>query len=347
MKHWWKILGVFLIIYSFIFGIIIPLKPGIPNVSPSNVPTGQVLNLTIEGYNTHFDKAENIRVWLKLNDRSLLAESIQAHSPTNMTATFQIPKYLPSKEKIVSFNLIADNEIDGASVLPSAIFIKQQQILPEMGEGLWKNSPIENLHTYKGIAFPFRNGLEETIRNLYFHVALWFAMFTLLALSVFYSFKYLRKFDLKADALSKSLTAIAIMFGLLGCATGAIWAKNTWGAWWTTDVKLNMAAICMLIYLAYFVLRGAFQDETKRARLAAVYNIFAFAALIPLLFVIPRLVDSLHPGNGGNPGFGGEDLDYTMRMAFYPSVIGWILLGLWMSNLLYRIDLLKYKLLEK
>ncbi len=69
-----------------------------------------------------------------------------------------------------------------------------------------------------------------------------------------------------------------------------------------------------------------------------MYNVFAFVALIPLIFVIPRLTDSLHPGAGGNPALGGEDLDNTMRMIFYPAIIGWTLLGAWMAQLNYRID---------
>jgi heme exporter protein C len=68
-----------------------------------------------------------------------------------------------------------------------------------------------------------------------------------------------------------------------------------------------------------------------------VYNIFAFAALIPLLFILPRLTDSLHPGNGGNPGFNSYDLDDKMRRIFYPAVIGWTLLGVWLTSLHIRI----------
>ena len=103
----------------------------------------------------------------------------------------------------------------------------------------------------------------------------------------------------------------------------------------------------MLIYLAYFILRGSFDEEERRGRIAAIYNIFAFAALIPLLFVIPRMTDSLHPGNGGNPGFGGEDLDNTMRMVFYPSIIGWTLLGVWLASLAYRYMKLREEWLDR
>lgn len=347
MKNWWKILGVLLVLYTLTVGMLVPLKPGIPEVSPTNGKTGEMITLKIKGYNTNYSKAQKIRSWLKLeDDKSLIAAIIQVKDDNHLSATFDIPKYLPSADKVVPFTLVVDNEIDGAAALPSALFITQQSIQQDIGRNIWENTPISNLHDIGSMAFPFRNILAETIRNTYFHVSLWFGMFLLLIASVFYSFKYLRKFRIEDDLWSKSLTSIGVVFGLLGCATGAIWAKHTWGTYWTTDVKLNMAAVGMLIYLAYFILRGSFQDETKSARLGAVYNIFAFAALIPLLFVIPRLTDSLHPGNGGNPALGGEDLDNTMRMIFYPSIIGWTLIGLWMATLLYRVDLLKHRLLD-
>ncbi|MFT5646373.1 MAG: heme exporter protein C, partial [Aureispira sp.] len=74
-------------------------------------------------------------------------------------------------------------------------------------------------------------------------------------------------------------------------------------------------------------------------------NIFAFATLIPLLYIIPRMVHSLHPGMGGNPAFSNLDLDNTMRMVFYPAIIGWMMLGIWMSNLGGRIErLMRIKL---
>jgi heme exporter protein C len=49
------------------------------------------------------------------------------------------------------------------------------------------------------------------------------------------------------------------------------------------------------------------------------------------------MTDSLHPGNGGNPALGGEDLDHKMRLVFYPAVIGFTLLGAWIAQLVYRV----------
>jgi heme exporter protein C len=90
----------------------------------------------------------------------------------------------------------------------------------------------------------------------------------------------------------------------------------------------------------------AFTPDADYTRVFS-YNIFAFVMLIPLLFIVPRLTDSLHPGNGGNPAMGGEDLDQTMRWVFYPAVVGWILLGMWVSQLKARYLIIQRKIEEK
>jgi heme exporter protein C len=179
--------------------------------------------------------------------------------------------------------------------------------------------------------------LNESIRNLYFHVPMWFAMLLVLGVSVAYAIKYLRNPLQANDDHSIAAAHVGILLGVIGLLTGMVWARFTWGAWWVNDPKLNGAAIAMLIYFAYLILRGSFEDEGQRARISAIYNIFAFATLVPLLFILPRLTDSLHPGNGGNPGFSSYDLDNNMRKVFYPAVIGWILLGLWLTQLAFRI----------
>jgi heme exporter protein C len=125
-----------------------------------------------------------------------------------------------------------------------------------------------------------------------------------------------------------------------------LWAKYTWGAFWVNDTKLNGAAATMLVYAAYFLLRNSVQDEHKRAKLSAVYSIFAFSMMIVFIMVLPRLTDSLHPGNGGNPGFGNYDLDNQMRIVFYPAVIGWSLLGVWIMKVRIRIKLIEDKFLN-
>ena len=134
-----------------------------------------------------------------------------------------------------------------------------------------------------------------------------------------------------------------IFMGLLGLTTGMIWAQYTWGTFWVNDPKLNGTAVTLLIYLAYFILRNSIENEDSKARVSAIYNIIAFVMMIVFIGVLPRMTDSLHPGNGGNPAFGNYDLDSNMRMVFYPAVIGWILIGSWIAQLRFRIKLLEIK----
>lgn len=186
--------------------------------------------------------------------------------------------------------------------------------------------------------------LNETIRVLHFHVPMWFGMILILTSSAIYSIRYLRSEDSKFDTYASKLANIGVAFGVLGIVTGMAWANYTWGEPWSNDPKQNASAISLLIYLAYFVLRSSIQDEQQKSKISAVYNIFAFALMIPLLFILPRMADSLHPGNGGNPGFNAYDLDSDLRKVFYVAVCGWTLLGFWMASISARLELARLKI---
>lgn len=193
---------------------------------------------------------------------------------------------------------------------------------------------------------PRLNIVNETIRALYFHVPMWFGMVVLFCVSTVYAVQYLRNPSIEKDIKSVEFANTGLMLGMLGIFTGMLWANYTWGSPWHGDPKQNGAAISLLVYLAYFVLRGSIDNEEQRARLSAVYNIFAFAAMIPLIFIIPRMTSSMHPGSGGNPGFNMYDLDSKMRMVFYPAVAGWILLGIWIATLRVRVRNIDEKLID-
>lgn len=200
--------------------------------------------------------------------------------------------------------------------------------------------------------------LQETIRNLYFHVCMWFAMMILFTISVVNSIKYLRTLQLKYDIYARQFAVVGIVFGVLGYATGAIWASYTWAdpnkpliesfSTIARDPKLIGAAISLLVYFAYLILRDSVPDIDKRARISAVYNIFAYAILFPAIWILPRVLESLHPGNDDNPALDVKnDISSSMRIVFYPAVIGWTLMGVWIATLKIRINLLKEKSLLK
>ncbi|MDB5248169.1 MAG: hypothetical protein JWQ40_2563 [Segetibacter sp.] len=214
----------------------------------------------------------------------------------------------------------------------------------------WKTlSVVLLIYTFTAgflIKVPHVGNLYGSIRNFFFHVPMWFGMMVLFLISVIYAIKHLRNPTIDSDIYSKEYAKTGTVFGVLGLITGSIWANYTWGEAWSNDPKQLLAAISLLIYAAYFILRNSITDIDKRGRIGAVYNVFACAMLFPTLWIIPRMVESLHPGGQGvegNPGMGGKDLDATMRVVFWPAVIGWTLLGVWITTLKIRFEQLKEK----
>jgi heme exporter protein C len=178
--------------------------------------------------------------------------------------------------------------------------------------------------------------LEQTARNIFFHVPMWMTMFSLFAISFWYSIKYLNNPEMEFDIKASSAAAVGMTFGVCGLLTGSLWARFTWGSWWTfAEPKMNLAALAMMIYVAYFVLRSAFDDPQKRAKLSAVYNIFAVTTIPFLLYIVPRQLSSLHPGAEGNPAF-SEITAIELRYILYPAFIGFIAFGYWIYTVVSR-----------
>lgn len=195
--------------------------------------------------------------------------------------------------------------------------------------------------------------LMETIRNLYFHVCMWFAMMIYFIVSVIYALKYLQVPNIKYDIISRQFAVVGIVYGFLGYSTGIVWMSYTWAdpnnpafvsySAVSKEPKLIGTAIALLIYLAYLILRDSISDPDRKAKTSAVYNILAFSMLFPTIWIIPRLLPSLHPGREANPALNKNDIDISMRLVFYPAIIGWTLLGVWMANIKIRMGNIFYK----
>lgn len=344
-KNWWKVLAVFLIVYAIIAGFLVPLKPGITYLRPTTLKTGTEAAFRLHGYNSFYTRSEagDLRVWLQYDSVNALGgKNIRIIDDTTLECSFRLPRTLPDGQKRAALNAIIDHPFDGVSLLPGAVEVTQDTNYA--GADLpWTAAPIENLTIKSDFSFPYRNILYESIRNTYFHVPMWFSLLFLFVASVVYSVRYLSNPVLENDRRAMAYAETGLLYGGMGLVTGMLWAHHTWGAAWSNDIKQLMTAVALLVYLAYFILRKSFDEPEKGARLAAVYNIFAFASLVPLLYIIPRLFTSLHPGATGSPTFGSQDLDNTMRAVFYPSIIGWTLLGFWMAQLRYRVLRLEQK----
>jgi heme exporter protein C len=187
--------------------------------------------------------------------------------------------------------------------------------------------------------------LDETIRNLFYHVPMWFGMMLILLAAWINSIIYLNKPSVKRDVYATELTNVGILMGFCGLFTGMFWAYNTWGTPWTADPKLNGVAAGMTMYGGYWLIGRSIADNEKRARISAVFNVFIFPLFIALIYVMPKLSKfSIHPASGDTVNFktyNNADNKQLMEVVFYPAVIGWTLLFVWIAELRTRLSLIK------
>ncbi len=194
--------------------------------------------------------------------------------------------------------------------------------------------------------FPLIPGLEEKARIIFFHVpTAWLSVVAFLT-SMFYGIRYLRKRDMLDDIRSSSAAGLGLLFCILATATGAIWAKFNWGAFWNWDPRQTSIFVLLLIYGAYFSLRSAIEVEEKRATLSSVYAIIAAVTVPFFVFVMPRIMTGLHPGAKGDPGGAGPVIEFNMspnmRVVFFASLIAFTMLFVWMFTLKVRAARLEY-----
>jgi heme exporter protein C len=189
----------------------------------------------------------------------------------------------------------------------------------------------------------------------YFHIAnAWVGMLGFIVSAVAGA-AYLIKKDLKWDIVEFAAVEISLVFFLIAIISGSIWAKPSWGAWWTWDARLTTAAILELIYVAYLLLREGIEDPERRARFSAVYTLIG-ALSIPLTFFSIRIWQTIHPaiigasssGSQGSFGMSGPMLT-TMFFCLITFSIIFITL-LWhrvrLGRLMEQVEQLKLSVME-
>ena len=156
----------------------------------------------------------------------------------------------------------------------------------------------------------------------YFHVATaWVGMMGFMVAGIA-GIIYLWKKDLKWDIVEVAAVEISLVFFGITIVMGSIWARPIWNTWWTWDPRLTTAAITMLVYAAYMMLRQGIEDPERRARFGAVYTILGFVA-VPITFISIRLLRTIHPvviGSGAGSGDGSFAMSSDMRTAFFFSL---------------------------
>jgi heme exporter protein C len=190
---------------------------------------------------------------------------------------------------------------------------------------------------------PVIPGLEDKARIIFFHVpTAWLAVVGF-AMSLIYGARYLRSKKIDDDIKSSASAGIGFMFCTLATVTGAIWAKFSWGTFWNWDPRQTSIFVLLLIYGAYFALRSAVEGEERRATLAAVYAIIAGVTMPFFMFIMPRILSSLHPEPILNTQ-GKLHMNTIMLLVFLASLIGFTGVYWWMWRLQVRTEQLHHRI---
>jgi heme exporter protein C len=174
-------------------------------------------------------------------------------------------------------------------------------------------------------------GLSQKI--FYFHVPIALTAYACFGWGAWKALRHLSRRQAGADLESYVAIHLGVIFGVLTLATGSIWAKISWGLWWTWGSdQLVLFLVLFLFYCAYMMLRFSVADGPQRANLCAVYALFG-VVLIPVSFFAIRLSrDFIHPVvfNQHGPQMAG-----SMLLTFW---VAWAAL-LALASTLYGIEL--------
>jgi heme exporter protein C len=170
-------------------------------------------------------------------------------------------------------------------------------------------------------------------RIFYFHVPLALTSYACFGWGAWKALRLLWTGERRYDLESYTAVHQGLIFGLLTLVTGSIWAKISWGEWWTWgERQLVLFLILFLFYSSYFMLRYSTEPGPRRERNSAVYALFG-VVLIPVSFLAVRIAGTiLHPTVFTHEG---ANLPWQMLVSFLVCLAGMLAL----AGTLYRVEL--------
>jgi heme exporter protein C len=162
----------------------------------------------------------------------------------------------------------------------------------------WLTAALAAVWLFAVVRAPLDSVQGVVQKILYVHPPCAFAAYTGFFLTALGGALYLWRREEHWDRLAASAAEVGVLFGALMIATGPIWARATWGRWWSWDLRLTLTLLLFLVYLSYLLLRSFTEGSERTARFSAVYAI-AGLAIIPLNYFAIRVAGgrSIHPEN--------------------------------------------------
>jgi heme exporter protein C len=182
----------------------------------------------------------------------------------------------------------------------------------------------------------------EAARIIFFHVPAAISCIVFFGIGAWYAIRVLRLKLPLDDIKSVAALEMGTLMCVLATVTGSIFAYMQWNTPWNWDPRQTTIVAQLLIYAAYFALRGSIPDDRRRMVLSAGYAVFAMATVPFLMIVIPRVFATLHPNNTLISSAG---LDPTYKKIFWSAFVGYMAIGLAImrvriqaGHLLYRLE---------
>ena len=183
---------------------------------------------------------------------------------------------------------------------------------------------------------PAEGFIGESSRIVFFHVPCAWTAALAFVVAAAYSLAYLVRRNPRSDRIAEAAVRLGLLFAVLTIVTGSVFAKIMWGAYWNWDPRQSSYLLLIFLYAAYLFLRAAIDDPERRARIGAAYALFA-AVLMPfLVFVAPRVTESLHPQTVINTE-GKILMDTPTKTVFFAGLVGFTALFLWLLQLETRL----------
>lgn len=196
------------------------------------------------------------------------------------------------------------------------------------------------------LTLPYIVGLEERARLIFFHVPMSWVATVAYLISMIFAVLFMRKRSLEYDTRSMAAASVGTLYAVLATITGAVWARFNWGSFWNWDPRETSIFLLLLVYFAYFLLRGSIEDPVRRARLSSAYSIVAFVTVPFLVFILPRLMPGLHPGSADDVNAGpllspkSDAINVTKQLLFGLSLFSFTLIFFWIMSLRVRLEAL-------
>lgn len=213
------------------------------------------------------------------------------------------------------------------------------------------------LGLYLGLVFVGPDADQGNVQRIfYYHMPSFFGAFFAFGATVIGGVQYLRTRKTKWDTLALAGVEVGLALGLVNLVTGMVWARPIWNTWWTWDPRLTSAAVMVLTYAAYLMLRAGIENPDTRRRFASVYGIVAIVTVILTLVIIRIVPQTIHPtvvGPSPTSAEGGFKTDDAMAVVLVVNIFVWGVLIPWtlmwfrirLQNRMEQIEEAKLKML--